>query len=153
MSEHNFEKLKSHIMPLSESDLFDEAKKEWKLVGAVVNEEWSECPCGQQIKEECYLENKKNGKKTFVGNVCVNRFMGIDTGQLLAGLKRIAKDIYSHANHDVIHYARENGFLFDDKEHRFLLSTANKRKLSEKQRQWKAKINRRILNGLVVSKS
>jgi hypothetical protein len=152
MSDHNFENLKSHIMPLSVSDVFDEARKEWKLIGAAVDDEWSECPCGQKIKEECYLKNKINGKETFVGNVCVNRFMGIDTGQLLQGLKRIAKDPAANANHDVIYYARENGYLFDDKEYNFLLSTANKRKLSEKQRQWKAKINRRILQGLAVSK-
>ncbi|WP_157822842.1 hypothetical protein [Shewanella sp. ALD9] len=51
--EHNFEKLKEHILPLSNATDFYQAKNEWKLVGVEINEGWDNCPCGQSIKELC----------------------------------------------------------------------------------------------------
>ena len=93
----------------------------------------------------------RTGKKTYVGNVCINRFIGIDTGNLFDGLRRIAEDDTANANEDVIEYANERGFLFD-KEYDFLMSSRRKRKLSQKQIAWKQKINRRIINQIVVQK-
>ena len=34
------------------------------------------CPCGVKITEVCYIENICNGNRTFVGNVCVEKFDG-----------------------------------------------------------------------------
>lgn len=147
--EHNFEQLKQHILPLSNSQVFQTAKNEWRLVGVEINEDWDNCPCGQAIKELCYIENQLNGNKTYVGNVCVNRFIGIETGNLFSGLKRIAKDDKANANEDLIIYAYKLGYIFE-KEYSFLMQTKNKRKLSEKQIAWKQKINRRITNQTVV---
>ena len=81
--------LKKHILPLSQSSHFEEARKEWVLVDVEINHNWDHCPCGQNIKELCYLENQLNKNRTYVGNVCVNRFIGIDTGNLFAGFKTI----------------------------------------------------------------
>ena len=50
------------------------------------------------IKELCYIKNQLNDNETYVGNICVNQFIGIDTGNLFAGLKRIAKDDQANAN-------------------------------------------------------
>lgn len=147
--EHNFEHLKQHILPLSNSQEFQTAKNEWRLVGVEINEDWDNCPCGQAIKELCYIENQLNGNRTYVGNVCVNRFIGIETGNLFSGLKRIAKDDKANANEDLIIYAYKLGYIFE-KEYNFLMQTKNKRKLSEKQIAWKQKINRRITNQTVV---
>lgn len=147
---HNFERLKAHILPMSRSGSFDIAKTEWDLVAVEISEDWDNCPCGQDIKEHCYIENRVTGSKTYVGNVCINRFIGIDTGTLFDGLKRIAKDPEANPNVAVIEYAWERGFLFGENEYRFLLSTAHKRALSERQAAWKRKINRRILNQIVV---
>lgn len=47
--EHNFEKLRLHILSLSESQDFNRARDEWKLIGIEVSEEFDNCPCGQQI--------------------------------------------------------------------------------------------------------
>lgn len=149
---HNFERLKAHILPLSRSHNFELAKTEWELVAVEISEDWDNCPCGKDIKEHCYIENRVTGSKTYVGNVCINRFMGIDTGTLFDGLRRIAKDPESNPNIAVIEYAWERGFLFGEKEYSFLLSTARKRSLSPRQADWKKKINRRILNQTVVKK-
>ncbi|GIK70932.1 MAG: hypothetical protein BroJett020_22270 [Bacteroidota bacterium] len=149
--EHNFERLKAHILPLSRAKDFETARTEWKLIAVEISDEFDSCPCGQEIKEHCYIENTRTGHKTYVGNVCINRFIGIDTGTLFDGLKRIAEDESSNANEDVIEYANERGFLFD-KEYDFLMDTRLKRKLSPKQIAWKRKINRRIINQTVVQK-
>ncbi len=150
--EHNYERLKSHILPLSNASTFSVAKNEWKLVGVEMHEEFDHCPCGQQIKELCYLENQVNGQKTYVGNVCVNRFIGIDTGSLFAGLKRIALDSNANANEDLIRHAYNMGYIYNEKEYNFLMQTKNKRKLSPAQLSWKQKINRRIVQKTVVKK-
>lgn len=149
---HNFENLKNHILPLSNSNDFHSAKNEWKLVDVEIQEDWDNCPCGQDIKELCYIQNQLNGNKTYVGNVYVNQFIGIQTGNLFAGLKRIAKDITANANEDLIIHSYRLGYIYES-EYKFLMDTKNKRKLSDKQIAWKEKINRRIVNKTVVRKS
>lgn len=149
---HNLERLKAHILPLSQANRFDIAKGEWDLVAVEISEDSDNCPCGQEIREHCYIRNRITDSTTYVGNVCINRFIGIDTGTLFDGLKRIAKDPTANANLAVIEYAKDRGFLFGDNEYNFLLGTVRDRQLSEKQIAWKAKINRRILNKTVVAK-
>lgn len=149
--EHNFECLMAHILPLSDADDFDAARREWTLVGIEVSEEFDNCPCGQDIKEHCYIRNDLNGNTTYVGNVCINRFIGIDTGNLFAGLKRVAEDDKANANEDLIIHACRFGYIYES-EYKFLMDTRRKRKLSAKQLAWKQKINRRILNRTVVQR-
>lgn len=150
MEGHSFERLKSHILPLSVSNDFNAARTEWQLVGVEVSEEFDNCPCGQEIKEHCYIQNRLTGETTYVGNVCINRFMQIETGNLFDGLKRIAKDDGANANHDLIEHAFRMGYLFSEKEYTFLKQTALKRKLSAAQLLWKRKINRRIIAKTIV---
>jgi hypothetical protein len=149
--EHNFQQLKSHILPLSVAKNFAEALREWSLIGIEVSEEFDNCPCGQQIKEHCYIENRLNGNRTYVGNVCINRFLGISTGNLFDGLRRITEDISANANADLIEHAYKFGYIFEN-EYGFLMRTKLKRKLSEKQLAWKQKINLRIVSATVVRK-
>ncbi len=150
--EHNRQALIEHILPLSQSQNFPAACKEWIFVTAHISEEVDNCPCGQAIKELCYIENRLTRHQTYVGNVCVNRFMGIDTGNLFDGLRRIARDINANANADVIAYAWERKFIRDPKEHGFLLGIRNKRKATAAQAAWRADINRRILQQVVSKK-
>ncbi|MEZ0582478.1 hypothetical protein ACA373_05695 [Erwinia sp. STN24] len=151
MEGHNFERLKNHILTLSESSEFESAVKEWSLHSIEISEEMDKCPCGQDIKEHCYIENSINGRITHVGNVCINRFMGISTGTLFDGLKRIKSDASANPNEALIEYAQKSGYLYKD-EYKFLITTMRKRSLSEKQKAWKQKINRRILEAIVVVK-
>ncbi|HEF4729107.1 hypothetical protein KDW57_03415 [Burkholderia multivorans] len=146
---HNFERLREHILPLSKSKNFEAARVEWILEFVEVSDEFDSCPCGQDIKEHCYILNKVTDHRTYVGNVCVNRFIGIDTGSLFDGLRRIRENPAANPNLAVIAYAEARGFLFD-KEPDFLRATVRKRVLSSAQKAWKEKINRRILQGTVV---
>jgi hypothetical protein len=152
MDGHNFERLKAHILPLSVSSIFDVARTEWTLEAIEISEEFDQCPCGQEIKEHCYISNRLNGNTTYVGNVCINRFIQIDTGNLFDGLKRIAADLSANANNDLIEHAYRMGYLYGEKEYNFLKQTMRKRLLSEAQVAWKTKINRRIVAQTVVRK-
>jgi len=149
---NNFENLKEHILPLSVSHHFDTARTEWSLVAVEISEDFDHCPCGQEIKEHCYIRNRLNGNETYVGNICINRFIQIDTGNLFDGLKRIAKDLTANANNDLIEHAYRMGYLYSEKEYTFLKQTMRRRKLSDAQIAWKIKINRRIVAQTVVRK-
>jgi len=152
MEGHNFETLKAHILSLSVAQRFDVARTEWSLVAVEISEEFDQCPCGQKIKEHCYIRNRLNGRETYVGNVCINRFIQIDTGNLFDGLKRIARDLTANANRDLIEHAYRMGYLYSEKEYAFLKQTMLKRNLSKAQIDWKVKINRRIVSQTVVRK-
>jgi hypothetical protein len=151
MDGHNFEKLAGHIVSLSHAKSFHVAKLEWTIKFVEISEEKGNCPCGQTILEHCYISNHVNGNETYVGNVCINRFMEIDTGSLFDGLKRIAENNRANANIAVIEYANERGFLFE-REYPFLIQTRLKQKLSAGQLAWKEKINKRILKQAVVKR-
>lgn len=148
---HNFARLKAHILPLSEARDFAVARREWHLFAVEISEHVAHCPCGHEIREHCYIRNEKNSNETHVGNVCINRFIGIDTGNLFDGLKRIARDSGANANSDLIVHAYRLGYIFES-EYKFLMDTRLKRKLSFKQRDWKQKINRRIITQTVVQR-
>ena len=152
MTSPNFEHLKAHILPLSVASNFEAARQEWDLVAVEISDEWDNCPCGQDIKEHCYIRNRHNGNTTYVGNVCINRFIQISTGNLFDGLKRIAQDDTANANSDLIEHAYRMGYLYSEKEYQFLLQTARKRILSQAQLDWKRKINRRILAQTIVQR-
>ncbi|WP_334191181.1 hypothetical protein DOP62_14155 (plasmid) [Synechococcus elongatus PCC 11801] len=148
---HNFERLKAHILPLSCSQDFNQAKKEWDLISIEISKEYDFCPCGKEIKEHCYIKNKRTGHTTYVGNVCVNRFIGIKTNSLFAGLKRIAEDNTKSPSEALILYAYNSGYLYEG-EYEFLMAVRLKKTLSANQIAWRRKINRRILNQIVVQK-
>ncbi len=152
LMEHNFERLKEKILPLSQSSSFHDAKKEWQLYGIELQEDWDNCPCGQRIKELCHIQNVLNDNRIYVGNVCVNQFIGINTGNLFAGLKRIVKDSSANPNEDLIIHAYRFGYIYES-EYKFLMETKRKRVLSPKQLAWKEKINLRIVNKTVVKRS
>jgi hypothetical protein len=146
---HNFERLQAHIFPLSQATDFEAARLEWVLEHVEISEEFDYCPCGHQIKEHCYIRNKETRHQTYVGNVCVNRFIGLDTTDLFNGLKRLMHNPKANANEAVIDYAQNRNYIFDN-EVQFLLSTTRKRNLTEKQLKWKEKISHRILNHIIV---
>lgn len=149
--EHNFERLKAHILPLSQAKTFELARREWELVGIEVRKQADDCPCGKEIREHCFIRNTLTKNTTYVGNVCINRFIGIDTGNLFEGLRRIDQDRATNANEDLITHARNFGYLYDG-EYEFLMQMRRKRKLSPKQAAWREKINRRIVNRFAVQR-
>lgn len=148
---HNFKKLKAHILGLSKADNFDDAKSEWELDRVCFTIDFGHCPCGKKIKEHCYLKNSKNGNKTWVGNICVNRFMEIDASKLFSALARVRKNNSAKPNEALSEYAWKCGYLYGENEYKFLKNIRGQRKsLKDKQLHWVQKINRRIVESIVV---
>ena len=77
--------------------------------------------------------------------------MGLDTGTLFAGLKRIKTDGDAAPNDALIEHANSHGYLYEN-EYKFLKQTTRKRSLSDKQLSWRQKINKRIISQTVVRK-
>lgn len=146
----NSRKLKAHILSRSVAENFDDAKLEWSLERVCVTEEFGLCPCGVRIKEHCYLKNYRNGNTTWVGNVCVRKFMDINAGTLFIGLRKVRNNISARPNMRLIDYAKCRGYLYGDHEYKFLVEISERLKLSVKQVNWLQKINRRILHSIVV---
>lgn len=120
----NFERLKAHILPLSHSDIFEVARSEWHLAGVNISEDLGSCPCGQDIKGHCYITNRIAGESTCVGNVCINKAIGTDTGTPFDGLNRFAEDPYANANLEVIKRGLKLGFIYES-EYKFLWRRAS----------------------------
>lgn len=148
----HYENLKAHLLPMSESDEFEVARHEWRFTHVEWDDDLTHCPCSVPIKEMCFITNERTGHETYVGNVCINRFLGIDLHLLIDGLRKIEKDPEAGPNLAVIEYAIEHDFLQGDNEARFLWSMYNKKKRSVKQKAWLKKINWRIMNQICPAK-
>lgn len=76
--------------------------------------------------------------------------MDIDVTSLFTGLIAVQNNREAIPNRDVIEYAFRRGYLYDDREYGFLRDIENAQNLSESQRHWLGKINRRIIEKIVV---
>jgi hypothetical protein len=141
----NFEHLKAAILELSQSTEWDTARLEWRLVSVHQSDDPQTCPCTHYpILEICTLDNRLTGHSLEVGNVCVKRFIGIQTQQIFDGLRRVGKFNNLSLNAACIVFFRERGVL-TDWEYEFLSDTFRRRTLTGKQLAQRQQINRRIL--------
>ena len=82
-----YSRLTNKLLALSNSDDYEEAKKEWRITGEVWKESPSErtrnhvsghpnsCLCGHDIVYHFEIENTENGTKEIVGSTCINNWM------------------------------------------------------------------------------
>lgn len=133
------------IIARSVADNWEEAKREWDLVEIYREDEPLTCLCGHTpIIEICVLRNRLNAGTAIVGNVCVNKFLGIESELIFEGLRRVNKDPDKGLNAAATLYAFEKGWI-NEWEKNFSLDTNKKRKLSDKQQVKRDQINRRVL--------
>jgi len=154
MSESNFHKLQDGITALSNSKDWYQAKLEWQLKD-IYQESGRECLCGQNpIKNICVLENIHNGNISEVGNVCVNKFLGITSASaIFTAINRCYKDLTKSMGKNAFHYmivqSKHMNPNSDCKltawEIDFYSDTLKKKKLSEKQEKYRIKVNKKFL--------
>lgn len=145
MANHNEYQLTQRILELSESDQWALARTEWDLEEIHFNDEPTTCLCTHfPIIEVCVLRNRRNSNVAEVGNVCVNKFIGLPSMIIFDGLKRVAKEDSKALNSDAAQYAYRKGWV-NDWEYRFLNDTRRKQLLSGKQMAKRQEINQRIL--------
>lgn len=151
----NHDTLRLEIIRLSTSNTWGEAKQEWTLESIHLleaDEDDVSCLCGHTpIKELCFLRNSKNGKETIVGNVCVTKFLNLQSNTIFKGIKRITKDVEKALNIATITYAHKRGWI-DDWQKEFGTDTYRKRVLSSAQMSKRIEINQRILGSLKAHK-
>jgi len=133
--------LAAHIIKRSAASTFDQARLEWRLDYIIIGD--TNCPCSQAIKEVCFIINPVTKHTTYVGNVCINKFFGIDTGNMFASLAKLTKDYHHNPNRDLINHAFLKWYI-TEQEREFLLDTEHQRNFSIKQFAWKERIGYRI---------
>jgi hypothetical protein len=138
-------RLFKEIIALSIATTWEEAKAEWDLKNVYREDEPLTCLCGHTpIIEICVLQNRLNKNWAEVGNVCVTKFLGLESDLIFSGLRRIARDKDKALNEASTSYAYEQGWI-NEWERDFCLSTMRKRSLTAKQALKRAEINRLIL--------
>ncbi len=153
MPSHNHATLSAEIIALSVANDWTAAKREWQLESVFFEDDPSTCLCSHfPILEVCLLRNVRNGNVAEVGNVCVNKFLGIPSKIIFDGLKRVANDREKALNAAAADYVHRKGWI-NDWEKSFLTDTARKRSLTLKQAAKREQINRRILTRVKRSKA
>jgi hypothetical protein len=137
-------KLAKEIIDLSFSNTWEEAKREWFLSHIYFSHFHENCLCGHEIVECCVLENTLNKNRCIVGNVCVNKFMGIESNTIFDSVKKVKEDFSKSLNYETISYAYDKKWI-NDWEKTFYLDTLRKRKPSEKQLFKRQQINQKII--------
>jgi hypothetical protein len=133
------------MLPLSVANSWQEAKLEWALAEVYRQDEPDTCLCGHfPINEICVLQNKKNGNRAEVGNVCVKKFLGLPSDRIFQAIRRVAEDPARALNAETILHAHQRGWI-SDWERTFYLDTVRKRVLTEKQAAKRLEVNNRIL--------
>lgn len=145
MSEY---KLAQNIVSLSQANVWDIAKLEWKLSEVYEAEEPETCLCGHfPIIEICLLHNAHNHNSAVVGNCCVKKFIGLPSDKIFQSVKRVRKDNTKSLNAEALTHAHEKGWI-NNWEYNFSIDTMRKRNLSEKQLQTRTKVNEKMLHSM-----
>jgi len=95
----NFEKLKREVLSNSNTNIWEEAVKEWKCID-VARFPGSICTCGHcPITNVCLMENGITKRRLEVGNCCVQKFTGRDYSEKFEQLKRKEKEVVNRSKH------------------------------------------------------
>lgn len=139
-------KLAQEIILLSNAQNWDSAKKEWDFTHAYMSDFSQTCLCGHYpIKEICVIANSENGNQTEVGNCCVNKFLGIESGnKIFTSIKRVKEDVSKSMSAEVLEYLFEKKAI-DNFEYEFYSDVIRKRNFSEKQLNIKERINKKLI--------
>jgi hypothetical protein len=148
-------RLFKEIVSRSESDTWEEAKKEWSLSfirfasdEAVVIGKYT-CLCGHtHLKELCYIKNEYNLKTELVGNCCIKKFMeDIKSDEIFKAVKKAMKT--GKISKVLIDYSHEHDVI-NDWEHRFFLDVYQKKSKTEKQQAKYESVKAKILSGVCI---
>lgn len=132
------------MLQMSKSQIWDEAKLEWELIGVRHAADPATCLCSHHpIFEICILHNAATNISAEVGNVCVNHFMGIDSNKIFHQIQRVQRDITKPLGFEATYMLHKQGVL-NWWEYEFQLCTLRKRVLSIDQYNARLSINKRV---------
>ena len=139
---NNEYKLTEAIIKRSEANNWSEARQEWYFLHCYYQEEPDTCLCGHfPINNICVIKNELNGRRAEVGNICVDKFMGISDGtKIFTSLTGVKKGSRQSINDESLEYLYEHD-LISDHEYSVYKSIRRKRILSDKQEWIKNKVH------------
>lgn len=139
-------KLATEIIELSIADTWNNAKSEWFFEYAYQSDEAEECLCGHYpIKNICVIKNRENGNFTEVGNICINKFLEIKSGnKIFQSITKIKGDKTRSISKEALEYIKSKNGI-SEYEYNFYSDIIRKRNLSEKQLDLKNKINNKFI--------
>lgn len=139
--------LSTEIVNRSVSNQWDTAKLEWNFEYLYVSDELQTCLCGHYpIKNICVIRNRKNHSETEVGNCCVNKFLGIDSGnKILDSIKRLKNDLSKSMSAEVLEYLKDKSVI-SDWDYEFYTDTLRKRVMTSKQLEHRERINQKLID-------
>lgn len=137
--------LTTELLKLSSASNWDEAKLEWEVIDIERVEEAETCLCGHfPIIEVCTISNIKTGNTERVGNCCVKKFND-KSDKIFRAIAKIKKDSEKSVNAETLKMASDKGII-NGTEYKFYMDIMRRRILSEKQKNWKQVINKKIIS-------
>ncbi|USU07421.1 hypothetical protein NF700_09880 [Sphingomonadaceae bacterium OTU29MARTA1] len=144
---HNEAKFKAVIFALSTTQHdWDEAKAEWELHFVYEDPSDRSCKCEHSpIHQICVINNRKNGNKTEVGNVCVKRFLRLLSNRIISVIRRLRWDINKSLNPKALELFKERGVISHAEEQDYLIYWRRRKHMNDDQKKQKLDINNRVL--------
>lgn len=134
------------VVGKSISDNFSQAKLEWGIIDYRVESNYT-CACGHHpIRIVCRIRNNVTGNELDIGRCCAaNHFERVfDT---IRSLEKLNKDISKSVTRETLDAMYEENIILLT-EYNFYNDIIRKRKLSQKMKDWKISINKKIIGVL-----
>ncbi len=133
------------MLPLSTTDIWEQAKKEWYLTH--IEEGVGNCACGKNpIKYLCFLKNKMTSNEVIVGSTCADKYLQIYTDCLFKDLAILAGEKIAFLSEQNLRITYDLQYI-NDWEYSFYNDIKSKwdiKKLSEKQHKIVDKIHGQV---------
>lgn len=143
---YNFQKLCDEMITRSKATEWQQAKIEWDLEYVYTVGEKQTCLCGHHpIFQICQLRNAVNRNLAEVGNVCVHKFLGMQSKRVFAALKRIRADINKPLNPKTLEMFVGLGTISAQDEAAYLEFWRKRKCITEEQAKLKLRVNKAIL--------
>lgn len=143
---YNFEQLKAEMLSRSKEQDWPQAKLEWDLWDVFKVGEEQVCLCGHHpIFQICTLKNHLTHKQAEVGNVCVEKFLGMHSKRVFSALRRIRTDNTRSLNKDAVEMFMRLGAISAQEAEEYLSFYRKRKHVTEDQKKLKIAVNAKVL--------
>lgn len=144
---YNFVQLKQEIFARSlEKVDWTLCKNEWRVNDIYRVSEQQTCLCGHHpIFQICELKNEVTRTIADVGNVCVQKFIGLRSKRLFAALARVQSDPARSLNKEAIELYTHLRVIGAQEAEEYLSFYRKRKNVTEEQKQFKIAINQKIV--------
>jgi hypothetical protein len=143
---YNFEQLKAEMIARSRDKDWDQVKLEWDLEDVFRVADERDCLCGHNpILQICTLRNQLTRQIAEVGNVCVERFLGMRSKRIFSAIKRIRDDINRSLNKEAIEMFLKLRVVKHQDADEYLLFYRRRKNVTNEQRELRQIVNAAVL--------